>query len=226
MVREGCLAILIETDSANLQLLTQWLSPSFPLGAFSYSHGLEMAVENGDVVDGAGLAKWIFANIKYGAGRNDGIFLAHAYRSRGVAQLKEIDQLALAFAPSSERLAESTNLGKAFAKTLANVWGDDIKASSYPVVLGAAARNHRLDLSLTIAIYLQSFAANLVSCAQRLLALGQTEGQKIIAELVTFFEELVPQIISASFDDLGGCVFRADMASMEHENQKVRIFRS
>lgn len=230
MVRGGCLAIHTEkdkkTDSEKLQLLNQWLSPSFPLGAFSYSHGLEWAVKNGDVLDAASLKQWIFANLTNGAGRNDAILTAHAYRADRTEKLLEIDQLAQAFAASKERLLESTNLGKAFAKTLSNIWGDEIEAISFPVVLGAAAKIHKLDLSMTMAVYLQSFAANLVACAQRLIPLGQTDGQRIIAELAPDIEKLAQTCLNNSLDDLGGCVFRADMASMQHENQRVRIFRS
>ncbi len=214
------------SDIRQLQLLTQWLSPAFPLGAFSYSHGLEWAVAAGDVVDGASLKEWIFANINFGAGRNDVILIAHAYKAKDATQLQEIDQLARAFASSSERLAQSINLGKAFKKTLADVWGDEIEASSYPVVLGAALKIHKLDLSLAASLYLQSFGANLVACGQRLLPVGQTEGQKIIADLAPQIDELVPEAIKATLDELGGCVFRSDMASMKHEDQKVRIFRT
>ncbi|MCF6328059.1 MAG: urease accessory protein UreF [Devosiaceae bacterium] len=220
------MAIPTEMQGAKLQLLTQWLSPTFPVGAFSYSHGLEWAVNVGDVVDGATLKTWIFANIVHGAGRNDAIFMAHGYRADECRKLHEIDQLANAFASSSERLVESTSLGKAFKKTLADVWGDEIEASSYPVVLGAAVKIHKLDLSLAATLYLQSFGANLVACGQRLLPVGQTEGQKIIADLTPEIDAMVPEAINASLDELGGCVFRSDMASMEHENQKVRIFRT
>ncbi|VAW19964.1 Urease accessory protein UreF, partial [hydrothermal vent metagenome] len=149
MVRGGCWLIPTDkvqtqtvplSDMRQLQLLTQWLSPAFPIGAFSYSHGLEWAVKTGDVMDGPSLKTWIFANIIHGAGRNDAIFMAHAYRADRNAQLHEIDQLANAFAPSKERLAESTSMGKAFAKTIFDVWGNKIEASSFSVVLGVAVK--------------------------------------------------------------------------------------
>ncbi|MCF6303523.1 MAG: urease accessory protein UreF [Devosiaceae bacterium] len=226
MVRGGCWLIPTETQGAKLQLLTQWLSPAFPLGAFSYSHGLEWAVKAKDVVDEVTLKEWISANIIHGAGRNDAIFIAHAYRAEEKTQLHEIEQLAKAFASSKERLQESTSLGKAFVRTLADVWGDEIEASSYSVVLGAAAKIHKLDLSLAMTMFLQSFGANLVACGQRLLPVGQKEGQKIITDFAPQIDSLVPEAINASLDELGGCVFRSDMASMKHEDQKVRIFRT
>jgi len=213
-------------DLLALQTLTQWLSPGFPVGAFSFSHGMEWAVESGDVKDGKSAEQWIGAIIEHGAGRNDAIFIAHAYRAANALELKEIDQLALAFCASAERLAETTQLGKAFAKTLEMVWDMENEARAYPVILGRAASLHRIDLSLVIAAYLQSFAANLVACAQRLFPLGQLEGQAIISGFAACIESMTPEIIAASLDDLGGCVFRSDMASMAHENQKVRIFRT
>jgi len=78
---------------------------------------------------------------------------------------------------------------------------------------------------LAVTLYLQSFGANLVACGQRLLPIAQTAGQKTIADLASQIDDLVPEVINASLDELGG-VFRSDMASMKHEDQKVRIFRT
>lgn len=210
-------------DSAALHKLTQWLSPAYPVGAFSYSHGLEWAVSEGEISDAATLEAWLRDILTLGSGRNDAILLAHAYRTDNPA---EIAELATALNSGAERLLETEAQGAAFARTTRAIWPDDLPDMPYPVAVGTAARQHGLPLAETIALYLHAFAANLVSAAVRFVPLGQTEGQAVLSALFSAIDAITAEAQTAALDDLGGCAFRADMASMHHETLTTRIFRS
>ncbi|WP_284542152.1 urease accessory protein UreF [Pleomorphomonas sp. T1.2MG-36] len=224
---------------AALPRLMTWLSPAFPVGAFTYSHGLEWAVEDGTVTTAAALTTWLSDILRHGAGRSDAILLAHAFRAaaEGRAEdLQEIAELAYALQPSKERRLESGAQGRAFVTAIADTWGAptlvDLARSltpdpvAYPVAVAIAAADHRLPLADTVEAYLTAFAANLVSAAVRAVPLGQTEGQRTIRDLVPVVSVMAGEALNASLDDVGGAALRADIASMAHETQYTRLFRS
>jgi urease accessory protein len=224
-------------SGAHLPLMV-WLSPSFPVGAFAYSHGLEWAHEAGDVTDAASLEAWLSDLLGHGAARNDAILFASAYRAAGAgdgATLAEIAELALALAGSEERRLETTTQGDAFAAAVARSWpcgAVDLLAESwsgpvaYPVAVAAAAAGHGIPLSEALEAFVLGFVANLVSAAVRLGAIGQTDGQRVIAALVPQVRELAGLARDLSLDDLGSCAFRSDLAALAHETQYTRLFRS
>lgn len=212
-----------EHDFRAQQILAAWFSPAYPVGAYSYSHGLEWAVEAGDVTGRAGLGAWVADLLAHGAGRTDAILLAHAHRADDPAPLAE---LAAALAPSAERHLETTAQGAAFARTTAAVWAVPIPPMAYPVAVGHAARVLSLPLALTATLYLQAFAANIVSAGLRLIPLGQTDGQRIIAGVLPLAARIAASAETASLDDIGGVAFRADLAAMRHETQYTRLYRS
>ncbi|MBK0398679.1 urease accessory protein UreF [Limibaculum sp. M0105] len=203
--------------------LATWLSPSYPVGAFTYSHGFEAAIGDGAIHDAETLAAWIADTLEHGAGRTDAILLAHAWRDPVDEQVAE---LARALAPSSERLLEAEAQGNAFAATTAAAWGPDLPAAPYPVAIGRAAAQHGLPLEDTAALYLHAFASNLVSAGIRLIPLGQTEGQGVVARLAPLIRRIAAEAIGASLDDIGSACFIGDIAAMRHETQSVRLFRS
>ena len=222
-----------------LRKLLAWLSPAFPVGGFSYSHGLEWAIEDGTVKTAADLEAWVAAILGHGAGRSDGILLAHAHRaavSADATALDGINALAIAFQPTKERHLEATAQGRAFLTTVAATWPNDRLASladhfkdapvAYAVAVGIAAGCHDVPLPATLNAFLSGFTANLVSAAIRAVPLGQTEGQRVIATLSPIVEEIAYFAAIASLDDLGGAAWRADIASMRHETQYTRLFRS
>ena len=209
-------------DDALLKLAT-WLSPSFPVGAFSYSHGLEWAIQEGDVMDLASAQAWIDTCLRHGAARTDAILLVHAMRGDDVEGL---DALARALAPSRERALETIAQGAAFAATVKAAWGGDPAPRAYPVAVGIAARDHDCPERETLTFYLHAFVANLVSACIRLVPLGQTEGQRIIGTLHPAIGAVADEALTASLDDIGGCAMLGDVATMRHETQTVRLFRS
>jgi len=214
------------TDAAHLHKLNAWFSPSYPVGAFSYSHGLEAVVSDGDVGSAVDLYQWLSDCLWFGAGRNDAILLAHAYRAGDRAALSELAELAVALAASPERQLETTAQGAAFAKVTQNVWGGDLADLPYPVAVGAAARAEGIPLDMTLSLYLHAFAANIIAAGVRFIPLGQTDGQQVLARLFPAFDAIAAEAAEATLDDLGSATFRADLASMQHETLKTRIFRS
>ncbi|WP_299624468.1 urease accessory protein UreF [uncultured Tateyamaria sp.] len=203
--------------------LMQWLSPAFPVGAFAYSHGLEQAIADGAVKGADTLEAWLTALVTHGSGRADAILLAAAYRAEAPGT---VDATARAFAASAERLKETDLQGAAFCDAARAVWELDLDRLTYPVAVGAAARVMHIPLPDTLPLYLQAFAGNLVSVAQRALPLGQTDGQKVLAALTPHLTATATMAQSSTLDDLTSTSFAADIAAMRHETLQPRIFRT
>lgn len=215
--------------------LMTWLSPAFPVGAFSYSHGLEWVVETRQVRDAASLAAWVLDLLHHGAPKTDLIFLMEAWRAARAQDAPRIDdvvELAAAFVPSAERRLETVAQGNAFVLAARAVWpspplerlqGRDV---AYPVAVGIAAAAHGLDLVVTARCFAQAFVANIVSAGVRLVPLGQTDGLRVIAGMEPHVARIVETAMSAALDDVGGAAVAADIGSMLHETQYTRLFRS
>lgn len=218
--------LMATPTDADILTLTQWLSPAYPVGGFAYSHGLEWAIERGAVTSATNTGEWIADVIEHGSGRNDCVFLAMAYRADTPEALTEADQTARAFSASSERLLETHLLGEAFCSVTSDVWSLEMSTLTYPVAVGHAAATRSLPLGLTAQMYLQAFMANLVACATRLVPLGQTDGQRLIRNLTPLSQRVATDAIKAGLDDLGSTAFLPDIASMKHETQYSRIFRT
>lgn len=214
------------TTDAHVLTLGQWLSPSFPVGAFAYSHGLEAAMQGGWIDGIDTLGSWLEDTLDHGAGRSDAILLGAAWRAESPAALAQIDAEARALAPSAPRLKETALQGAAFAKTMRDVWGHDTADLTYPVALGAAARAEGIPCRLTATLYLQGFAANLVSAAIRLGVTGQTEGQRLVAALAPRCQRIATETEGATLEDIATSAFLSDVASMRHDTLHSRIFRT
>jgi len=229
---------LQESEAAALYRLLTWLSPSFPVGAFSYSSGLEWAVEAGDIGDAASLRDWLTSMLAEGSGFCDGVFLAHAHRaasSRDDARLREIAELAAAFAPSRERHLETSAQGRAFIDIARAAWDcDGLErmvsccggAIVYPVAVGVVSAAHAIALASAMQAFLHGVASNWISAGARLIPLGQTDSQRVLAMLEPVVVSTAKRALQASLDDLGSATFRADLAGMRHETQYTRLFRS
>jgi urease accessory protein len=225
-------------EAAALYRLMTWLSPSFPVGAFSYSSGIEWAVETGDITDAASLQGWLAAMLADGPGFCDGVFLAHAHRAvalRDLTALRDIAELASAFVPSRERQLETSAQGRAFVDIARAAWncegleqmiaGCD-GAIVYPVAVGLVGAAHALPLASTLHAFFHAVASNWISAGARLIPLGQTDSQRLLALLEPVVASTAGRALDASLDDLGSATFRADLASMRHETQYTRLFRS
>ena len=215
-----------------------WLSPAYPVGAFSYSSGLEWAVEAGDVTTAEALRGWLTAILGNGAGYCDAVLFAQAHRAStadDAIALAAVAELAASLSPSRERFLETTAQGRAFLDATQAAWPcaalDRLVAIwsgplAYPVVVAVAAAGHGVPLAQALAAYLQALTANWVSAAVRLIPLGQTDGQRTIAALEPAVAVTAERALATSLDDIGGATFRADIGSMRHETQYTRLFRS
>ena len=221
--------------------LQTWLSPAFPTGAYSYSHGLEWAVEMGDVHDRESLVDWLEADLCYGSGRNEAIFFIESWRSAvddDRAKLYEIAELTAAFRGTAEFALESSQQGSACLATLRHVWPDRVLdwlseelcqnqvQPAVAVVFGVSLARQGVAAEPPLPAFLQSYVANLVTAGVRLIPLGQTDGQLAVAELEQAVLATSKHAENATIDDLGSAAFMVDLASMAHERQYTRLFRS
>ena len=221
--------------------LQSWLSPVFPTGSYSYSHGLEWAVEAGHVHDRESLVDWLDADLRYGSGRNEAIFFIEAWRcavTDNRPKLLEIAELAAAFRGTSEFALETTQQGTAGLATLRQVWPDRLldrlsgalsESKIQPVVaviFGVRSAGQGMPAAAALAAFLQNYAANLVIAGVRLIPLGQVGGQLAIAALEDAILATSAQAQEATIHDLGSAAFMVDLASMAHETQYTRLFRS
>ena len=220
----------MDTDLGLLRLLS-WMSPGFPTGGFACSHGLEWAVETGDIVDRATARAWLDALLRHGDLRSDAILLRHAWRAASggdAAGLAGIAELAEASSSCRERREESLSQGTAFV-TAARIWGETLLPQgrvAYAVAAGAVAAAHGVGEAACCAGFLHAALANLVSAVVRLVPLGQSDGLRVLAALEPAVLAVAAETEDAGLDDLGGICPRADLASMRHETQYTRLFRT
>jgi urease accessory protein len=231
-------ASLSATEAAALYRLMTWLSPAFPVGAFSYSSGIEWAVEAGDIVDAASLRDWLASMLADGPGFCDGVFLAQAHRAASLgdlASLRDIAELAAAFVPSRERQLETSSQGRAFIEIARSAWncdGLDRMISHcdgpivYPVAVGLVSAAHGIPLAPTMHAFFHALTSNWISAGARLVPLGQTDSQRLLASLEPVVVSTGNRALNAALDDLGSASFRIDLAGMRHEAQYTRLFRS
>ena len=212
--------------NAQILVLSQWLSAAYPVGAFAYSHGLEAAADQGWVTNGTDLENWLQEVLTLGAGQSDALFLAAAWRAETAQTLAQLDASARAFAASKERLFETSQQGQSFGLVTETIWGGALTGLTYPVALGGAAAAQNLPLDLTQMMYLQAFLSNLIAAGQRLLPVGQTEGQQILQRLSTRLPSIAAETGSGDLTQLSATAFLADIAAMKHETQHSRIFRT
>jgi len=264
---------------AALYRLLAWLSPSFPVGAFSYSHGLEATVAAGTVHDRATLQSWIAAIVSRGSGRIDADILCEAYRAAEAgdrAALVAANERGCAFRATAELALEAGQQGVAFLNTCLAAWPDAIleawadpnpnplpvsgerenaaagkkpspretgrgrgprrqaregeglagRAICHSAAFGAAAARAGIAIDDALVGYLQAFAANLMSAGLRLGLIGQTDGQRILATLEPLIAEAAATAMTRDPADFGAATFAVDLASMAHETQYSRLFRS
>lgn len=218
--------------------LLLWFSPAFPVGGFAFSHGLEWAAERGWIKDRATLAAWLADLVVHGAIGNDQILLCAAWRATmhtDGAALREAIDLAVALQPSAERHLEAVTQGGAFMTQIEASWpcaalpwlrtlhDGEI---AYCTAVGVAAAGHGIALQSTLLPYALAVVGNLVSAAVRLGVVGQTDGQRVLAQLLPEIERVSRASLTATLADLGSACWRSDLASLQHETQYTRLFRS
>ncbi len=230
---------IIMTEAAGLYRLMTWLSPAYPTGGFSYSHGLEYAVEAGMVTTGEALFDWIETTLSDGPGLIDGALLAAAWRAVQAdddAALTTVVEIAACWRGTSETALEAFQPGAAFLSTCRAAWPDPWldrlagllgeRPLAHAVAVGVAAAAADVPLDAALVAYLESFAANLVSAGVRLVPLGQTAGQIAQARLLAVVVATAGRAAETPLDDIGSAALGVELASMRHETQYTRLFRS
>ncbi|MEO3997371.1 urease accessory protein UreF [Mesorhizobium sp. CAU 1732] len=217
-------------QTALLRLLA-WLSPAFPVGSFSYSHGLEQAVDAGTVADRDALRSWIASLLEHGSAWNDAVLFAEAWRTASAGEpIGDIAELAQALAGSAERHLETTAQGSAFTVAAGN-WHQaqpfNLPANCpYCVAVAAVSAANGVPLEQALAAYLQAFVSNQLQAAIRLSLIGQADAAALLAGLEADILSVARRAARSSLDDLGSATIAAEIASMNHETQYSRLFRS
>lgn len=221
--------------------LQNWLSPAFPTGSYSYSHGLEWAIESNQIHDRTSLVDWLDADLRFGSARNDAIFFVEAWRcaaGRHHAQLLEIAELSAAFRGTSEFALEASQQGTSCLATMREVWPHPFTdrlaealrqrriPAVLPVVVAVRSAMQRVPVGVALRAFMHGFVSNLVTAGVRLIPLGQTDGQRAIAELEDAVLDTSERAMTATVEDLGSAALMVDLASMSHETQYTRLFRS
>jgi urease accessory protein len=224
-------------NDAALHQLLAWTSPSYPVGAFSYSHGLEWAVECGEVRDVATLVAYIETVLRHGGGWIDAVLFLQAWHAAHDAPvLDDISELAAALRGSGETALESRQQAQAFLQVTRRAWPHPLldafaerqrgRPLSHAVVMALACAAHGIAPGPALHAHLHGFAANLVSAGVRLVPLGQTDGQIATAQLARVVADVADRAPDCDPDDLGSAAPMLDLFSMHHETQYTRLFRS
>jgi urease accessory protein len=231
---------IMTPDRGLLRLLT-WLSPAFPVGAYTYSHGLEYTVEAGLVASADDLQGWLEGLLEFGSLRGEALLFARAWRAAVAGDLAEalaVSELADALRPTAELARESSAQGQAFLGALRQVWPHPFllswgaglekmqRPAPYAMAVALAAALEDIPLAAALAAFLQALAANLVSAGVRLIPLGQTAGLGVLAGLELALLRARDAALTCDPEDWGSASLGADWACMRHETQYTRLFRS
>jgi urease accessory protein len=226
-------------DSRGLLKLMTWLSPSFPVGAYAYSHGIEYAVETGSIGTAQELTDWVGTILSDGSGRIDADLFCAAHQacvSGDDQALNEDLELALAMRGTSETALESSAQGKAFNTTRAQLAGGPPEKNDVPyaIAVAIAGAQEKLALRPALTAFLHAVVSNLVSAGVRLVPLGQTDGQRCILALEQTILEAIDFALRRQtenqdvdlIDYIGAAAPMVDWTSMKHQTQYTRLFRS
>jgi urease accessory protein len=229
---------LNDQDRALLRLM-QLASPTLPVGAYSYSEGLETLVDRGQITSAKDLDDWLMAELTYGSVRIDGALLLRAYqatKARDFGRLTDWNAWLSAARESEELRSQSLQMGRSLLKLAADLhWITDAQlplirfqtdGCHFAIAFGAIAAIWELDTRSALLAYLQSWGNNLIAAGIKLIPLGQTAGQRILLELSDRLPEISDRIAQLADVDLTSSTWGLSIASMGHEIQYSRLFRS
>jgi len=227
------MAVMV-TNLPLLRLL-QLVSPGLPIGMYSYSQGLESAVNDGWIVTADDAGAWLNGLLAEGLARVDAPVLARLYDAWQHDDHHAVDhwsQTLIACRETAELRSEDRQTGQALARLLDKLDITEAQAwlrrpdATLATLFSLAAVRWQITKTDAIAGYLWGWLENQVLCAVKLVPLGQVAGQKLLMQLAAQLPELVQQAITISDDEIGGSVFGLALASSRHEMQYSRLFRS
>lgn len=210
-------------------------SPTLPVGAYTYSQGLEWAVESAAVSDEQTALAWIGDCLEFGLARFEAVYLAHMLAAWKVADqptLATLDAEFLASRETAELRAETVQMGYSLARLLGDL--PDFPASalaahaspSLPLAWSCAAATWAIPAQDAVAGYLWAWAENQVMAAVKAVPLGQTAGQRLLLALGERLPELAREAAAAPLEASQNFLPAFAIASSRHETQYTRIFRS
>jgi urease accessory protein len=206
------------------------------VGAYSYSEGLEVLVEQGTIASAADLHHWLEQELRIGSLRIDGAILCRAYQAvqqQDAAQLIDWNHWWSAARESQELRQQSWQMGRSLVRLLRSLdtsmqpwldlWTENV---NWTIAFGAAAAHWEIDVHAALLAYLQGWAGNMISAGVKLIPLGQTAGQQLLLDLLPVIVETAAQVMVLSDTELCSCSWGLALASSRHEVQQVRLFQS
>ncbi len=220
----------------SLLSLLQLVSPVLPVGAYSYSEGLETLVEQGVIQDAKTLQDWLINELSHGSIRVETALMIRGYRSfleQDLEQLNDWNRWLSANRETKELRQQSWQMGQSFLyllKALNPELNSTIKQihlpCNYAIAFSLGVYAWQVNLTESVMGYLWSWQTNLVNAGVKLIPLGQTAGQQILFDLNPHLIEIAPAILTLKDEDLSSCSWGLALASMAHETQYSRLFRS
>ncbi len=227
-------------EAALLRLLA-WLSPQFPIGGYSFSHGIEHACATGLIRNACDLRDWIAALLGHGSGGIDASLVAASWRAETAGnddRLAELATLADAWRATAETALESRAQGHAFLTAIAAGWPAPRldayrqllarieRQPAYACAVGVGTAIAGIPLAVTVLAFVHAFAAGLVSAGVRLIPLGQSAALRVTADLEACLRATAAGAIATPPEAITACALAAEWTSARHETQDVRLFRS
>ena len=209
------------TTAHHQQILQNWFSPAFPIGAFSYSAGLETAIANDTVTNRKDLQSWLSMALRHGAAQTDAVIAAAAFAG------EDVNDLCLALCAGAERHLETSELGRAFSAVVTETHRLDLPDGlGYPVAVGMAGRALGLECRPLICAFLQAWCASQISVAVRAIPIGQINGQQCLVTLMPEIESAADLALATPSVEIGSFAMAAELTSLEHETAEQRIYRT
>ena len=216
--------------------ILQLASPALPVGAYGYSEGLEMLVENGTISNIENLKHWLKSELIYGSIRLDAGVIVRAFqavRTDDIEALKRWNLWLSASRDGEELRAANWQMGRSLMQLLSKLEPGIlplVHAVGYPcnyaIAFAIACAYWDINIQSCLLAYLHSWANNLITAGIKLIPLGQTAGQELLLGLQPLLTTTVEEILIMEDDDLGCCNWGLSLASMQHEIQYTRLFRS
>jgi urease accessory protein len=238
----------------NILNLLQLASPALPVGAYSYSEGLESLVNDGIITNLIQLENWLVDNLKFGSIQMEAAIMVRAYLAINQEDFTKLiywQNWANATRDTAELRQQSLQMGRSLIKLFLNLSTAPVKSLNidqdlqsniidqirqqiekdnnfchWAIAYGITAAHWQIDLNTAILGYLHSWLTNLINAGVKLIPLGQTDGQKLLWSMQPTIYQTTQNILELTDDDLVTCNWGLSLASMTHESQYTRLFRS